>query len=123
MITLIITPNWKGFKKGLFEFGNYLVILPQEETIICEMKCTSVRWALWDADLYLRPFFDKYFDKDNWITKFKVFDMPVEKKIYLREVNSSNDQIDVASYARQRNGDSLPPWSNEPDMYRGEADV
>lgn len=112
MISLVLVPNFK-FQRKVKEAGEYLVILPQEQTILWRMWCSSWRWANQDAYCDFDEPLNTLFGKNNWCI------LPYESINRVKwESFNSNDKVDMKEMRGRRAAFKLPPWSDEPDPYQ-----
>ena len=117
MYKLVLTPNF-DFKLKTKEAGDYLVVLPQHtgNIIIWSMWCSSLRWAVQDANCDFIDVLDTLFGTDNW------------EIIIQRERNfniiEDNEQISLEKYSKQRQFFKLPPWEESKiDKYQYKIEI
>lgn len=116
MISLILTPNF-NFELKKREAGDYLIVLPQVSgnIIVWSMWCSSLRWAVQDANCDFNDVLDVLFGKDNW-------EIIMQRE---RDFDSiSNEPIELEKYLKSRRLFKLPPWEvNKEDKYQNQLEI
>ncbi len=126
MITLYIVPKFRNFKFKIAEAGTYRVILPlstpdpiistqKDYVIVWEMWCSTMQWAIQDANCYCNEFMDDLFGKDNWQFAF-VHNL---EKIQGGDLGRGNIGLNMRELDSKRRRMHLPPWEEDkPDLFK-----
>lgn len=114
MINLVIFPV--NDKEGatyydiLYPFNNYLC------RPVLRMWCSSVTWAVVDAQEELSKYMDELFGKDNWRINYR--SNGAQARTACDFFAKDNDVITHADYWNKRRQYHLPPWDNNTDIYQ-----
>ncbi len=102
----------------LKEAGIYSVVLPiskEDYTIVWEMWCSTMQWAVQDANCYCNEFMDDLFGKDNWQFAF----VETIEEVMCGGLDLSNIELNLKELDSKRRRYHLPPWEQDkPDLFK-----
>jgi hypothetical protein len=113
MVTLIIEPKFTGFRLKWNEAGDYVVILPlpHKDITLWKMWCSSMQWAVSDAENDFKEFLDDAFGKNNWQFKFNNW--------HPKDSIDNEKEINLSELVEKRAKYHLPAWeTDKPDLYQ-----